>query len=128
MKLYSCGGRRDSGERRVVRLRSRGVGPGGPGLRRTARQPGVERLVLVGSPELPDRVVLFIAGVGFDPRSTAVVTRLAQTGSTVRAVFFKENRRTGRTQHKTRATAQMRCGSDGNSKCPIEPPLVDADG
>lgn len=39
-----------------------------------------------------DRVVLFIAGAGFDPRSTAVATRLARAGATFRAVFFKENR------------------------------------
>lgn len=38
------------------------------------------------------RVVLFIAGAGFDPRSTAVASRLAQTGATIRAVLFKENR------------------------------------
>jgi hypothetical protein len=39
-----------------------------------------------------DRTVLFIAGAGFDPRSTAVATRLARAGATVRAVLFQENR------------------------------------
>jgi hypothetical protein len=39
-----------------------------------------------------DRTVLFIAGAGFDPRTTAVATRLAQAGATIRAVLFKENR------------------------------------
>jgi hypothetical protein len=39
-----------------------------------------------------ERIVLFIAGAGFDPRSTAVAIRLAQAGATVRAIFFKENR------------------------------------
>lgn len=39
-----------------------------------------------------DRKVLYIAGAGFDPRSTAVATRLVATGTTVRAVLFQENR------------------------------------
>jgi hypothetical protein len=39
-----------------------------------------------------DRIVLFIAGAGFDPRSTEVATRLAHAGATIRAVFFKECR------------------------------------
>lgn len=39
-----------------------------------------------------ERSVLFIAGAGFDPRSTAVATSVAKTGATVRAVFLQENR------------------------------------
>ncbi len=41
---------------------------------------------------LPDRQVLLIAGAGFDPRSTAVATRLAATGAPSRALFLQENR------------------------------------
>jgi hypothetical protein len=35
---------------------------------------------------LPDRRLVLIAGAGFDPRSTAVATRLAATGAPVRAL------------------------------------------
>ena len=38
------------------------------------------------------RRVLLIAGAGFDPRSTAVATRLAAAGAPSRALFLKENR------------------------------------
>ena len=38
------------------------------------------------------RKVLFIAGVGFDPRSTALATLLAEIHEPARAVFIKENR------------------------------------
>jgi hypothetical protein len=41
---------------------------------------------------LPNREVLLIAGAGFDPRSTAVATRLAATGARLRALFIRENR------------------------------------
>lgn len=41
---------------------------------------------------LSDRQVLLIAGAGFDPRSTAVATRLAATGAPLRALFLQENR------------------------------------
>jgi hypothetical protein len=40
----------------------------------------------------PDRQVLLIAGAGFDPRSTAVATRLAAAGAPLRALFLQENR------------------------------------
>ena len=40
-----------------------------------------------------ERKVLFIAGCGFDPRSTVVATRLASVRASVRAVFIKEDRR-----------------------------------
>lgn len=39
-----------------------------------------------------ERRVLFVAGAGFDPRSTAVATRLAAAGAAVRALFIQENR------------------------------------
>ena len=38
------------------------------------------------------RRILFVAGAGFDPRSTAVAARLAGTGASVRALFIQENR------------------------------------
>jgi hypothetical protein len=38
------------------------------------------------------RMVLLVAGAGFDPRSTAVATRLAATGAPLRALFIQENR------------------------------------
>jgi hypothetical protein len=41
---------------------------------------------------LADRRVLLVAGAGFDPRSTAVATRLAATGAPLRALFLQENR------------------------------------
>jgi len=41
---------------------------------------------------LSGRRVLLIAGAGFDPRSTAVATRLAATGTSIRAIFIKEVR------------------------------------
>jgi hypothetical protein len=40
----------------------------------------------------PDRRVLFVAGAGFDPRSTAVASRLAAICSSLRALLFQENR------------------------------------
>jgi hypothetical protein len=40
----------------------------------------------------PERRVLLVAGAGFDPRSTAVASRLAGAGASVRALFIKENR------------------------------------
>ena len=36
--------------------------------------------------------VLLIAGAGFDPRSTAIASRLAAAGASVRAILFQENR------------------------------------
>jgi hypothetical protein len=39
-----------------------------------------------------ERRVLFMGGAGFDPRSTAVASRLAATCARIRAVFFQENR------------------------------------
>ena len=39
-----------------------------------------------------ERKVLFIAGIGFDPRSTVLATRLASVRASVRAVFIKEDR------------------------------------
>ena len=39
-----------------------------------------------------ERRVLFIAGAGFDPRSTAVAKQLAAAGTPIRAVFFQEER------------------------------------
>lgn len=39
-----------------------------------------------------DRTVLYIAGAGFDPRSTALATRIARAGATIAAVFIQENR------------------------------------
>ena len=41
-----------------------------------------------------ERKVLFIAGCGFDPRSTVLATRLAKVRSSVRAVFIQEIRQT----------------------------------
>lgn len=41
---------------------------------------------------LADRQVLLVAGAGFDPRSTAVATRLATTGIKLRALFLQETR------------------------------------
>lgn len=41
---------------------------------------------------LPGRRIVLIAGAGFDPRSTAVSTRLAVAGASVRALFIQENR------------------------------------
>ena len=54
-----------------------------------------------------NRTVLFIAGAGFDPRSTAVATRLAQAGATVRAVLFQENRPKPMRHLVERATANV---------------------
>jgi hypothetical protein len=53
------------------------------------------------------RMVLFIAGAGFDPRSTAVATRLAQAGAAVRAVLFQENRPKPMQHLVERATANI---------------------
>lgn len=39
-----------------------------------------------------DRKVLFIAGLGFDPRSTKVAARFTHARASVRAVFIKEDR------------------------------------
>ena len=39
-----------------------------------------------------ERRVLLVAGAGFDPRSTAVATRLAAAAATVRALFIQESR------------------------------------
>jgi hypothetical protein len=39
-----------------------------------------------------ERRILFVAGAGFDPRSTAVARRLATAGAAVRALFIQENR------------------------------------
>lgn len=39
-----------------------------------------------------DRRVLLIAGAGFDPRSRAIVNRLAQSGVRLKALFIQENR------------------------------------
>jgi hypothetical protein len=41
---------------------------------------------------LPGRRIVLIAGAGFDPRSTAIATRLSAAGAQVRALFFQENR------------------------------------
>ena len=41
---------------------------------------------------LAARQVLLIAGAGFDPRSTAVASRLGATGAPLRALFLRENR------------------------------------
>lgn len=41
---------------------------------------------------IPDRQVLLIAGAGFDPRSTAVASRLAAVHANLRAVLLQENR------------------------------------
>lgn len=41
---------------------------------------------------LPGRRVVLIAGAGFDPRSTAVATRLAAAGVPIRALLIQENR------------------------------------
>ncbi|HZV08023.1 MAG TPA: hypothetical protein VE999_23265 [Gemmataceae bacterium] len=41
---------------------------------------------------LSGRRTVLIAGAGFDPRSTAVATRLALTGAPMRAIFIRENR------------------------------------
>lgn len=38
------------------------------------------------------RTVLYVAGAGFDPRSTALAARIASAGATVSAVFIQENR------------------------------------
>ena len=40
----------------------------------------------------PDRKILLVAGAGFDPRSSAVSTRLRATKAVTRAVFIKEER------------------------------------
>lgn len=40
----------------------------------------------------PNRRVLLVAGAGFDPRSTAVTSRLAASGVGLRALFIQENR------------------------------------
>jgi hypothetical protein len=42
---------------------------------------------------LPDRRILLVAGAGFDPRSTAVATRLTTPSDCLRALFIQENRR-----------------------------------
>jgi hypothetical protein len=54
-----------------------------------------------------NRTVLFIAGAGFDPRSTVVATRLAQAGATIRAVFIQENRPQPGLELVERATANI---------------------
>ena len=54
-----------------------------------------------------NRMVLFIAGAGFDPRSTAIATRLAQVGAAVRAVLFQENRPKPTQQLVERAAANV---------------------
>lgn len=41
---------------------------------------------------LPDRKVLLVAGAGFDPRSTAVASRLAATCASLCAIFLQERR------------------------------------
>jgi hypothetical protein len=41
---------------------------------------------------IPDRSMLFIAGAGFDPRSTAVLSRLTKTGASISALLLRENR------------------------------------
>lgn len=40
----------------------------------------------------PNRRVLLVAGAGFDPRSTAVATRIASISASISAVLFQENR------------------------------------
>ena len=40
----------------------------------------------------PDRKILLVAGAGFDPRSSAVSTRLRAAKAVIRAVFIKEER------------------------------------
>ena len=40
----------------------------------------------------PERRIVLLAGAGFDPRSTAVATRLATAGASVRGLFIQENR------------------------------------
>jgi hypothetical protein len=52
-----------------------------------------------------ERLVMFIGGAGFDPRSTAVASRLAAAGSTIKAVLVKENRPRPRQTLVERATA-----------------------
>src|ERR1700684_4582844 len=54
-----------------------------------------------------NRTVLLIAGAGFDPRSTAVATHLAQAGAPVRAVLFQENRPNPIRHLVERATANV---------------------
>jgi hypothetical protein len=39
-----------------------------------------------------ERRVLFIAGAGFDPRSTVVATRIVAASGALRALLFQENR------------------------------------
>ena len=40
----------------------------------------------------PDRKVLLVVGVGFDPRSRVVATQLSNTDASVRGLFIRENR------------------------------------
>jgi hypothetical protein len=51
-----------------------------------------------------DRHVLFVAGAGFDPRSTAVATRLAATDAQIHALLIQENRPDPRNELVTRAS------------------------
>ena len=67
-----------------------------------------------------NRTVLFIAGAGFDPRSTAVATRLAQAGATVRAVLFQENRPKPMRHLVERATAKILRRSPGSAGVAVE--------
>lgn len=54
------------------------------------------------------RRTLFVAGAGFDPRSTAVATRLAVAGASVRALLFQENRPNPPQWQVDRASANTR--------------------
>jgi len=67
--------------------------------------------------------ILFIAGAGFDPRSTAVATRLAATGASVRAIFLQENRPAaaeGLIQRATSNTSALRAAFTQNSVLPVD--------
>src|SRR5579883_3630687 len=39
-----------------------------------------------------ERRILFVAGAGFDPRSTAAATRISAASQSARALLFQENR------------------------------------
>lgn len=55
------------------------------------RGPDAERFIseyFIGK----ERKVLYVAGAGFDPRSTALAERIARAGAAVSAVFIQENR------------------------------------
>lgn len=70
-----------------------------------------------------ERRVLFVAGGGFDPRSTAVATRIAAASPSARALFFQEKRPSPPQDQIDRANANiavLRAAIKDHAMVPVE--------